>query len=109
MRNLLLMSSLLALGACGMSEDKFADKFAEAYCDQISECGVDIDCPEAGGTEVPDTCEYDKGNAKDCINGEWGCDDNDFPTIPDACANVYDCGAATNTATNTTTNTTTGS
>ena len=76
MRNLIYLSTL-ALVACGYSEEKYAEDFAAKYCEQTVTCGGDP-CPDTttGGTttvEVDDSCTFDSGAAKACIDAEWGC------------------------------------
>ena len=77
MRNLIYVATL-ALVACGYSEDKYAEDFAAKYCDQLVECGQDP-CADATTTETTDTtpvddsCEFDSGAAKECIDAAWEC------------------------------------
>lgn len=101
MRNLLYISTLVVLGACGMSEDKFADKFVDAYCDAWDGCNTSTDCPVKAGEsdDSDDSCEYDKKKAKECIKGDFTCNDEfgegmEFVEPPSVCADVFKCEGA---------------
>lgn len=101
MKNLLYISTLVVLGACGYSEEKFADDFVESYCAAWDTCNTaGADCPvtasEGDSTELPEGCEYDSKQAKECTKGEFGCDDSlgeglEFVTAPAACETVVVC------------------
>lgn len=98
---------LLVLAACGMSEDKFQDRFSELSCEALFECTDDAvleflpfdsvdSCMKYMGlawSSIPDDCDYDPAAAKRCIKEvqDLSCDgDNDTPS---ACEDVYDgCG-----------------
>ena len=108
MKNLLALSSLFALAACGLSSSKFDEKFEEKFCSEWEACNSDFSCDStATGTTTVDLsdCDFDKAKAKSCLDGDWTCDTTNtaFPIVmmPDDCLTVYTCGG-------TTTGTTTG-
>ncbi len=111
MKNLTLFA-LPMLAACGLSEEKFAEEYAQTFCDKIVELDCGTECVEATGTDTTatatgtDTCEYDAKAAKDCLNGEWVCTDFGggflFPEGPAECLQVYVCTDTDTTATATT-------
>lgn len=108
MRNLMVISSLFFVAACGLSQEKFEEQFAEKFCEEWAACNTTTECPTGTGTGTGTTeCDFDKAAAKDCLDGEWTCNTDfpgfEFPVPPAACADV--CGAATGT---TPTETTTG-
>ena len=95
MRNLFISAALL-LAACGPSEDSFSEDFLAAACDAGCELDSEFYCnpPEATGTTDATTeteCEFDKKAAKDCLNGEFTCDETGLTVAPAECANVYSC------------------
>lgn len=111
---------LLVLVACGYSEEKYADDYTAAMCDNLTACEADVvaayvalgvdeataqatfdttytaTCEaeatdDTGGGE--DTCDYDAAAAKECVDGvkEMSC--AFWSTglgLPAACATV--CG-----------------
>lgn len=104
-----LVPVLLLLGACGVSEEKFQEQYAEKACTLTMECSAD----ESGGfffdsqeecesffalalSLGTDGCDYDKKAAKDCLNAldEATCD-NAGDELESTCAEVYtgdECG-----------------
>lgn len=77
---------------CGVSEDKFSEKFADKYCNEWTSCGAEEDwgeCPVGAGDVLTSNCEFDAKAAKDCLKGSWTCDDV-FPEQPSVCEDV--CG-----------------
>jgi hypothetical protein len=111
MRNLIYVATL-ALVACGYSEDKYAEDFAAKYCDQLVECGGEP-CADATGTDTTDTtpvddsCEFDSGAAKECIDAAWECSEEvagfSFPIPAEICGKVYVCSGTGTTTEPTTT------
>ena len=102
MRNLVLAAATtLTLVGC-LSQSAYEEKFVEKYCEEWKACNTATpdDCPmEGSGTgtttaEAEDNCDYDSGAAKDCLNGEWTCNDEfegfEVPVPPAVCADV--CG-----------------
>jgi len=80
MNRTMFAAGALLLAGCGMNEDKFATKYAEAVCSYYDQCGT---IEYAGGTYdacVPlqenaqldyilsDACTYDPGAAADCVD-----------------------------------------
>lgn len=91
---------LLALGlvACGYSQDKFEDEFADAVCNKYDECGwletlgmtldecLNPDVSDTAGGEEVECVNYDSAAAKECVTAweELTCEQLDafeFPTI----------------------------
>lgn len=103
MRNLLYLSTLVGLGACGLSEEKFWEKFETSYCSSWDECHTgDNPCPFLGGPAeyAESECDFDPKLARACLNGEYTCDDsfgigNEFVLPPPECDEVYLCAADT--------------
>ncbi len=96
--NKFFIASLVLLGACGLSEDKFADSFNEKLCDKLTECNPDAECPEADDGDDADTadCTFDAKIAQECLDAidAQTCDEETMtPGLDwlDACAEVYDC------------------
>ena len=98
-----LFWSLAFLG-CGMNEDKFEEKYAEAYCEWLDGCAKLSDrygeletCVKAekifaDETLTPDECKFNKNSAKACLKA---IKDNDScvveGSVPDECLEVADC------------------
>lgn len=93
--------------ACGISEDRFATKAAQEWCEFYSECGTlesygdTVDACEAVVEELtkdylsaPD-CEYDGGLARQCLRdiSEQSCDAGEDSQGDVACDDV--CGDTT--------------
>ena len=104
MNRFLLATSLVALTACGMSEDKYNEESIRLSCEFIIECYADLelyaDVDEciadvtADQEDPPEGCEYDAKAAKDCLSGldEMACPaEGDLPETPAACEDVYVC------------------
>jgi len=104
MNRFLLATSLVALTACGMSEDKYNEESIRLSCEFIIECYADLelyDSVDACITELTDElqdpasgCEYDSKAAKDCLSGleDLECPaEGETPTTPVACDEVYVC------------------
>ena len=86
--------ALWVLGGCTLDEETFRKRYDDQYCDVLEEeCGgTCLDQPEG----VALTCDFDKGKAKECLDGEWVClplgtgkDDPMLPQGPAACAEVF--------------------
>jgi len=104
MRNTALLISFMAMTGCGLSEEKFEEKYADAYCDWLDGCakiseqhGTIDDCLDfqkifADETLTPDGCSFDAKQAKACLkeiedNEECVTEDS----IPDECREVSSC------------------
>ncbi len=104
MRHILIFLAPFALIACGMTEEKFEEQYAEAYCDWLEGCskisekhGTYDDCLTfqkiyADETLAPDQCEFDPKQAKSCLeeikeNDECVIEES----IPDECLTVSSC------------------
>lgn len=118
MRNLMFVSALFGLAACGPTEESFSEDFVTAYCDAWTACNTTTDCPvSSGGTTTTtgtSTCDFDKAAASDCLDGEFTCNTDvpgfEYVEAPAACANVCGSGGTTGTTTSTSsTGTTTAS
>ena len=97
MRTVMMISSLLGIAACGISEEEWAEEYQVLWCDQIEKCGSPLECDDGAALQQSgEFCEYDRAAAKACLDEEaWGCDENDFPTIPGACEDVVICSGTT--------------
>lgn len=92
----ILLSALLSpvlLSACGLTEDKFEDRFEIRYCNEYEACFDDFSCDETP-LERPDvsSCTYNQEAAIACLDEDWSCITNQgvpFVQIPSACAQVY--------------------
>ena len=97
---------VMLLAACGLNEDKFEEQYAEAYCGWLDGCaklngqhGTMDDCIAsekifADETLTPDSCEFDKEKAKECIaeieeNEDCVIEDS----VPNECLEVSLCTA----------------
>jgi hypothetical protein len=104
MRNLLYVSALVALGGCGLNEEKFSEQYVEKYCEEWAACNtVDAPCPLEGaatGTATAEVeCDFDKAKANECLDGTYVCN-TDFPGLeivesPAACSEVCPVSAGT--------------
>lgn len=120
LRNPLFALSLLGLAACGYSEEKYAEDYAAAICDNLSGCEADIvaayvalgmdeataqatfdttytaTCEAAAtddGEDGDDACEFDSDAAHECVDGVKAMSCDFWSTgagFPEACAAV--CG-----------------
>lgn len=96
------------------------DEYFDTYCQKAAECGAataafgsEEDCKalfdEAIATQGTTDCEYDAGNARECLNlmHDSSCVDGDTSLIDasssDACATAYVCPEGTTTTTPSTT------
>jgi len=101
MKNKLILSSVLVLAACGLSESKFQDKFGDKLCEEYAACNPETDCEGSDADADALDCDYDKAKAKECLDGAYECDDSfgegfEFITVPAACGEVYtNCTGAT--------------
>jgi len=82
-----------------MTPAKFNKLFYEIFCAEMADCNPDIECSDGGSTTMPE-CTFDAAMARQCLNGEYVCDDSfgegfEFVIVPAACAEVYDCGGGT--------------
>jgi hypothetical protein len=103
----LLIFVTLSLG-CGISEEKFIEKYAEAYCEWLDGCGK---LSEQFGTmetcvtnrEIfadenlsPEVCNYDKVSAKQCIKDIEDNESCDVTSpLPESCENIAGCNGDT--------------
>ena len=92
---------LVALSACGYSEEKFGEDMEAEFCAAAVACTdayytAEADCT-ADMAAAPDTecVDYDAKAAKACVDGIAGaaCDFG-FPVLPADCANVCTVEAA---------------
>ena len=104
--NLLMLSSLIATGCGGPSEDEFAEKAAEVACEKMFECmdqkaldfmgwddeeacreDMEVDY-EPGGDDAD--CEYDSKAADDCLDAfeDLSCEDLKAGNMPSECDDV---------------------
>ena len=97
MKNFMMAATMLTLVACGYSEDKFTDEFADASCEWTVECypdlydDVDACLADATGGDDAECVDYDSSAAKDCVEGVQGMScpaEGEFPEFPSACADV---------------------
>lgn len=97
MNKFLGMLALSALVGCGYSESKFTDELAEATCTYLADCtdlydDVDTCLNDAEPGEVDETCEYDSGKAKECVDAVKALTcENDMSDFPTVCGDVYTC------------------
>ena len=82
------------------SERDFLEAFTEKFCAEWEACNPDFAC--SGGsdtTTVVERCEFDLDAGRDCLDGEWICNDSNtaFPIVemPMACNQVFDCTSST--------------
>ncbi|MGB0639426.1 MAG: hypothetical protein ACPGTU_08840 [Myxococcota bacterium] len=103
----LMILAILTMG-CGISEEKFNEKYAEAYCEWLENCGKlseQFGTPETCITnreifadEVlsPEECTYDKVSAKDCIKDIEDNESCDVTSpLPDSCQDIASCDGDT--------------
>ena len=96
----------LMLSACGLNEEKFEDQYAEAICGWLDGCaklnglhGTMDDCITAekifaDETLTPDSCEFDKEKAQDCLNEIAENEDCIIEeSVPDECLEASTCNA----------------
>jgi hypothetical protein len=99
-----LFFSIAAFTGCGMTEEKFEEKYADAYCEWMDGCakvseqhGTIEDCLKfqkifADDTLTPDGCTFNPEEAKECLQE---IQDNDDcvteDSIPDECLEVSTC------------------
>lgn len=90
-----------------MSEEDFAADYMDKYCEELTTCGSEFECADTTGTATGTTtseitCEFDSAAAKDCLDGEWTCDDTlKLPVPPSECGSVYTNCTGTPTGTGT--------
>jgi hypothetical protein len=108
MKQSLWLGGLIVLGACGMSQSRFLDKYNEQVC---SVCESTAEETGSGGFQCADleafffaddefeACDYDPAAAADCLRGEWVCNTEYAPVLwperPAVCDDVWICGSAT--------------
>lgn len=120
LRNTLLALSVLGLAACGYTEEKYAEDYTDAICENLSGCEADIvaayvalgmdeataqttfdttytaTCETEAtddGEDGEDTCDFDGAAAQECVDGvkAMSCDFWSTGTgFPEVCATV--CG-----------------
>ena len=105
MRISLIAVGILGLAACGISEDKYPEKAAEALCKYSEECyaaefesyyGSIKECTATFSTYLSTgdyyaDCEYSASNAKKCINAFSKRDCGEDYSEEPACDDIYDC------------------
>ena len=90
--------------ACGLNEEKFEDQYAEAFCGWLEDCaklsaqhGTMESCITAekifaDETLTPDECEFNKDEAKECLEEIAENDDCVIEdAIPRECLAVSTC------------------
>jgi hypothetical protein len=92
---------MLSLVGC-LDYDSFLQQRQERYCEEMAICNPAVECvvpapaDDTGYSTTGDACDFDRGLARECLNGTWTCDDTvpDFryPIGPAACSAV--CGTA---------------
>jgi len=100
-----MLSGLMTLSACGVSEDEFREQYKEAICSLVMECQSDDDIfifDSQGDCELfvtlfssgthGDDCEYDKKQGKECLGDleEASCETDTVPSCEEVFAG--DCG-----------------
>lgn len=85
---------LLLLAACGLTPEKFDDRFEDRYCVEYSSCfGEDFDCDDDGpGDDDHSGCTFNATAAQACLDGQWACVTSQglpFVQIPVECADAY--------------------
>ena len=107
MQHRFLAASFTLIVGCGMKEEKFEEKYAEAYCEWLDGCAIlsekhgtmDV-CVKAQNifadeSLTPDDCEYDKKQAKECIKAIEDNEDCEIEgSIPDVCLEVSSCSVS---------------
>lgn len=94
-----LVLATLALAACGGSEDRFWDKYENTYCESFDACHTgDTPCPFSLHNAQPDPlyCTFDAKKARECLKGDFVCNDafgpgNEWVDAPAVCDEVYTC------------------
>ena len=104
-----ILSTLVTMTACGMSEDQYIDELVEIYCNNDVDCySAEVLEANVGYTTVdecfetyeesfhdyaPEGCEFDRDAAQECLDLMYTmtCDDWTTGNIPD-CPPVYLCG-----------------
>ncbi len=92
------MATLLVmiLSSC-LGEDEFQYRYDEQLCAWRAECfseSFDICMDEAGEAWEGTECEFDRGNARECLKGveKLDCPGNEGESgLPFACDRVWDC------------------
>ena len=92
------------LVGCGLNEEKFEEKYADAYCEWLEGCAklndkygtmescITAEKINADETLTPDECKFDGDNAKECLQEIKNNDDCDMDdSIPDECLLIADC------------------
>lgn len=106
----LLVLTLTGLSACAPSRDNFFNAYWEAMCDKKAECSETFEnkyasveeCVEVMDDDEQDLndqyeeCDYDKDEAKECLQliEDIDCDENypsGFEQVNEACIEVFSC------------------
>ena len=100
--SIVAIASLMA--GCGVSEDKFWDRFIDGYCESFVECADEDemiffetadDCKVmmafARGMSDLDSCDYSRKAAKACLKEIEGASCDDFNgDMGESCEDVYE-------------------
>jgi hypothetical protein len=95
----LLSMGVLSVGVAGcLNYERFLDKKADKYCEELAKCNPDTPCEVPSSLDTgsldADECNFDAGSARDCLAGTWTCDDRfpgfEYPVPAQACYSV--CG-----------------
>lgn len=87
-----ILATGILLAGCGYDADDFVAEFCDKIrafnsgdCRGMATLWDDMACDD--NSEVnSSSCEFNKENAKECIDGEWVCDaDSGMITFPAAC------------------------
>jgi hypothetical protein len=98
---------LLSAG-CGLSEEKFVDKYAQAYCEHVEDCGKMSSLHDtfekcvkkmrifADEELAPKGCRYNPKAAKTCLQDTKANEDCSPSGLePESCSRVASCGEDT--------------
>lgn len=94
-----LVLATVVLAACGSAEDRFWEDYEETYCAEYHACHTgDAPCPFEQTYTRPDplACAFDKKAARQCLNGDFVCNDAFGPGVewlaaPEICDEVFTC------------------
>src|SRR5687768_1665108 len=97
LRDLGLVLGIATLGGC-LSPEEYPLKYEEKYCEEWAECNAGpCSIPTASAVQIPDGCDFDRGEARDCLKADWACNDEfpgfEYPTPAEACSRVSACPA----------------
>jgi len=105
--------SLLLLVAGCLDYPSFLQKQRDRYCEELEKCSPDTECvvptvDDTGYTTGIEDCDFDRKQARDCLEGEWKCESPlgdpayQYPIGPAACSAVCRSAFTTTTTSGTT-------